>query len=132
MCSHYGTLDIIQHTCRVGQTGRSATGSKCEISAISVMSQNSGPYACACGTEVEKFHILQHTKSVSTLDEPQPTIWGGGVYFHMFQSCNLPIKYEVFGLKWWLGIAGIKAGTSYHDSAVKHLNQNWPYLQYSC
>jgi len=46
-----------------------------------------------------------------------------------FKSCNLPIKYEVFGLEWWLGIAGIKAGTSYHDSALMRPNQNWPYLQ---
>lgn len=46
-----------------------------------------------------------------------------------FKSCNLPIKYEVFWLKWWTGTAGIKAGTSYHDPAVMHPNQNWPYLQ---
>lgn len=57
---------------------------------------------------------------------------GGGLFPYVSKSCNLPIKYEVFGLKWWLGIAGIKAGTSYHDSAVMHPNQNWPYLQYSC
>jgi hypothetical protein len=25
------------------------------INAVSVMSQNSGPYACACGTDVENF-----------------------------------------------------------------------------
>jgi len=61
-----------------------------KLSAISVMSQNSGPYACACGTEAENFnlhtnlHILQHTKSVSTLDEPHSQPFGGN-YFLMFQ-----------------------------------------------
>lgn len=53
---------------------------------------------------------------------------GGGAISICFKSCNLPIKYE-FRIKWWLGIAGIKAGTSYHDLAVTHPNQNGPYLQ---
>lgn len=48
------------------------------------MSQNSEPYACACGTEAENFHILQQIKSVSTLDEPRSQPFGGN-YFRTFQ-----------------------------------------------
>jgi hypothetical protein len=46
-----------------------------------------------------------------------------------FKLCNLPIKDEVFWLKWWIGVEGIKAGTLYHNSAMINLNQNWPHLK---
>jgi len=91
--SQYGALDIIQHAYLISKT-RKFLRLAANMNAASVTSQNSGPYARACGTEVENFslhknfHILQHTKYVSNLDKLHSQPFGGN-YFPLFQ---LPIK----------------------------------------